>query len=51
MRIGCNGEGGFNNLHDIYLSAVTFGETGASGKMVPGAMVQGAGRADRGGLA
>ena len=46
MRIGINGEGGFNiyNVTDLSISVV--GEPGASGEMVSGAMVPGAGRKD-----
>ena len=46
-----DGEGSFNSHHNIYISIDVVGETRASGKMVSGAMVQGAGRADRSGIA
>ena len=52
MITGCDGEGSFDRQHLISVSiAGSIGETGASGKMVSAAMVQRAGRADRGGLA
>ena len=53
MRIGCDGEGSFNNQHNISVFFAGIGKTGASGKMVSGAMVQKTGRAaraDRGGI-
>jgi hypothetical protein len=34
MRIGCNGEGSFNNHHIIYVAIAAVGQTRASGKMV-----------------
>jgi hypothetical protein len=37
-------EDSFNIYHNISISIAAVGETGASGEMVSGAMVQGAGR-------
>jgi hypothetical protein len=51
VRIGCDGEGWFYYYHFIYVSIAGVGEAGASGKMVSGAVVPGAGWADRGCLA
>ena len=44
-------EDSFNIYHNISISIAAVGETGASGEMVSGAMVQGAGRTDRSDLA
>jgi hypothetical protein len=51
MITGWNDEGSFNYQHNVYISIAGICETGASGKMVSGAVVPGAGWADRGGLA
>jgi hypothetical protein len=51
MRTEWNGEGSFNSHHNIYISIAADSEARAAGKMVSGAMVPGAGRAYRGGLA
>jgi hypothetical protein len=51
MRIGDNSEACFNSHHDISVSIAGISETGASGKMISEAMVKGAGRTDRSGLA
>ena len=51
MRNGCDSEGSHNTHSNFSISIAAVGETGASGKMISGAMVQGARRAGRGGLA
>jgi hypothetical protein len=51
MIIGCDFEGRVGNQHNISVSIIFVCESEASGKMVSGAMVQGAGRSGRSGLA